>query len=80
MTEVTYEEITDKGLILITKEGERQTVEADTILVAVPPSANTDFFKTLEGKGPELHLIGDTKEPGMIVDAIADGSHIGRII
>lgn len=34
---VTYDEITDKGLNIITKEGERQALAADTILAVIPP-------------------------------------------
>lgn len=80
LSEVRYEEITDKGLTLITKEGETQTIEADTILIATPPEPNTELFKILEGKVPEIYLIGDCKEPKLIVDAIDDGSRIGRAI
>lgn len=80
LTQVRYEEVTDKGLIITTKEGKRQTLEADTILVSVPPKPNTEFFKDLERKVPEVFMIGDCKEPKLIVDAVADGSYIGRTI
>ena len=32
---VTYEEITDKGLVIIDKEGKRRTLEADTIITSL---------------------------------------------
>jgi 2,4-dienoyl-CoA reductase (NADPH2) len=80
LTEVTYKEVIDNGLILTTKGEEVQTVEADTILVAMHPGPNTEFFKMLEGKVPEVYLIGDAREPGRIIDTIADGSRIARII
>jgi pyruvate/2-oxoglutarate dehydrogenase complex dihydrolipoamide dehydrogenase (E3) component len=80
LSEVRYEEITDKGLTLITKEGERHTIAADTILIATPPKPNTELLKILEGKVPEIYLIGDCKEPKLIVDAIDDGSRIGRTV
>lgn len=70
---VTYEEISEKGITVITKEGERQTLEADTILLAIPPSPNTELFEALKGKVPEVHLIGDSKEPRDIRFAIDDG-------
>ncbi|MBA7715515.1 Cinnamate reductase [subsurface metagenome] len=79
LTEVTYEAITDKGLTFV-REGQRETIEADTILIAVPPRANTELFKTLEGKVPEVYVTGDCKEPRLIVDAIEDGSRIGYAI
>jgi len=70
---VVYEEISEKGITVITKEGERQTLEADTILLAIPPSSNTDLFEALKGKVPEVHLIGDARESQDIRLAIDDG-------
>ena len=80
MTGVKYEEITDKGLAIITKEGKRQTIEADSIVPAMSLTPNTELLKLLEGKVPEIYLIGDCEEPRLIIDAIADGSHIARAI
>jgi 2,4-dienoyl-CoA reductase (NADPH2) len=77
---VQYVEITDKGLTIITKEGKRQTIEADTIVPAVPLAPNTGLLKSLDGKVPEIYAIGDCSEPRLIVDAIADGSRIARAI
>lgn len=68
-----YEEITDKGLTLVIKEGERQTIEADTILPALPLRPNTELFESLKGKVPEIYLIGDAREPHLILEAIGEG-------
>jgi 2,4-dienoyl-CoA reductase (NADPH2) len=78
--QVKYEEITDKGLVLVTKEGKRQTIEADTFVTAMPLQPGTELFKKLTGCAPEIYNIGDCKEPNMIIDAIADGSRIGHTI
>jgi 2,4-dienoyl-CoA reductase (NADPH2) len=75
---VRYEEITDRGLTITTKEGKKQTLEADTIVTALPLLPNAELYKSLEGSAPELHVIGDCREPHLIVDAIADGSRIAR--
>jgi 2,4-dienoyl-CoA reductase (NADPH2) len=80
MTEVKYEEITDKGLTLTTKGGERQTIEADTIVTSIPLQPSTEHLSKLNGCAPEIYAIGDCKEPNKIIDAIANGSHIGRTI
>jgi len=80
MTEVKYEEITDKGLVVTTREGERKTLEADTILTALPLLPKADLRKSLEGKVPEVYQIGDCRESGFIHNAIADGSRIARMI
>jgi len=80
MTEVKYEEITDKGLTILSKEGNSQTIEADTIVTALPLEPNTELFKMLEGKVPEIYAIGDCREPLLTLEAIADGSRIARAI
>ena len=79
-TEAKYEEVNDKGLVITTKEGEKKTLEADTILVTLPYLPNTDAIKSLEGKAPEIYTIGSCGEPGLIVNAIADGARVGHKI
>jgi 2,4-dienoyl-CoA reductase (NADPH2) len=66
---VKYEEITDRGLIVTTREGERKTLEADTVIPAVPLKPNPDLYRQLEGKVAELYTIGDGDQPGVIIDA-----------
>jgi 2,4-dienoyl-CoA reductase (NADPH2) len=80
MAEVKYEEITDKGLTIITKEGKRQTIEADTIVTATPLTPDTRLVTGLQGKVAEIYPIGDCRTPGLIMDAIADGSRIAHAI
>jgi 2,4-dienoyl-CoA reductase (NADPH2) len=80
LTGVKYEEITDKGLTVTNEAGQRQTIEADTIIPAVPLTPNTELLKILEGKVPEIYTIGDGREPRLIIDAIADGSRIAHVI
>lgn len=80
LNKVRYTEITDSGVTLISDKGDKQTIKADTILVTMPFKPNIELFKTLEGKVPEIYMIGDCVNPGLIVDAIADGSRIGRTI
>jgi 2,4-dienoyl-CoA reductase (NADPH2) len=75
-----YVEITDQGLTFITKEGNRQTLEADSIIPVPPMASNTGMLKSLEGKVPEIYAIGDCKEPRLIADAIGEGARTARTI
>jgi 2,4-dienoyl-CoA reductase (NADPH2) len=77
---VAYKEITDKGLVVRTGDGRQRLLEADTIVTAMPLLANEPLRKNLEGIAPEVHVIGDSREPNMIIDAIADGARIGRAV
>jgi 2,4-dienoyl-CoA reductase (NADPH2) len=73
-------EITDKGLVITTKEGKKETIETDSIISISPLASNTELLKNLLGKVSEIYAIGDCKEPRMIVDAIADGWQVARRI
>ena len=77
---VKYEEITDKGLVITTGAGEKRILAADTIIPALPMAPDVEFVKILEGTAPEIHHIGDCENPALILDAIGDGSRIGRAV
>jgi len=77
---VKYEEITYKGLTITTREGEKRTLEADTILPALAMAPDTGFVESLKGTAHEIHQIGDCGNPALILDAIGEGSRIGRAI
>jgi 2,4-dienoyl-CoA reductase (NADPH2) len=81
MPNVQYEEITDKGLVVTTREGKRQTIEADTIITAATPRPNMELFKAIEGKIPEAYLIGiEDNEPVCIMNAIGGGYRIAKTL
>ena len=80
LTGVKYEEITDKGLVIATKEGKKQIIEADNILPALPLSPNTELLQVIEDKVSEVYPVGDCREPHRILHAIHDGSRVGRLI
>jgi len=80
LTSVRYEEITDRGLVITDKEGNRQNIETDTVVLATGAIQNTELATQLEGQDITLHLIGDCVTPGKIIDAIRDGARVGREI
>ncbi len=71
-------EVTDTGLSIITKEGKKQTIEADSIIPVLPMSPDNSLTKILASKVSDIHAIGDCNEPNLIVDAIAAGSRVAR--
>ncbi|HEY31880.1 MAG TPA: FAD-dependent oxidoreductase [Dehalococcoidia bacterium] len=75
-----YLEITQEGLYILNKEGKRQLLDADSIVLATGVTANDQLAKAVQGKVGEVHLVGDCAEPGRILDAIRDGSRVGRDI
>ena len=73
-----YVEITDKGLTIVTKEGDTKTLEADTFVSALPLTANADLLPGLKERVAEVYAIGDCGEPGLIADAIGTGLRTAR--
>ena len=67
-----HKEKLDKCVVHLKK----QTIEADTIVPAMPLAPNTELLKTLKGKVPEIYSIGDCREPHLIVEAIAEGASV----
>jgi 2,4-dienoyl-CoA reductase-like NADH-dependent reductase (Old Yellow Enzyme family)/thioredoxin reductase len=80
LPEVKYEEVNKEGLVITTKDGEKQILKADKILTAMPMLADTEFFDSFKGTAKEIYALGDTREPALIVDAVADGAKVGREI
>ena len=73
-----YVGIDDAGLTLVDADGTTRTIEADTIVVALPqvPDDRLD----LEGVAPEVRVVGPRRDgtSWLIVDAIAAGFEAGR--
>jgi len=77
LTETRYTEITPEGLVVTTKEGERKTIEADTIVLAAGAIPDRTLYQEVKGEVSETYLAGDCVEPRKIGEAIADGYRIG---
>jgi pyruvate/2-oxoglutarate dehydrogenase complex dihydrolipoamide dehydrogenase (E3) component len=80
VTEAKGEEITDRGLVIVTKHGERLTVEMDTLVLAVGSRPNIELYEALQEKILEFHRAGDCVEPQKILEAIHDASRIARAL
>jgi NADPH-dependent 2,4-dienoyl-CoA reductase/sulfur reductase-like enzyme len=77
-----YEEITPKGVTVTTKEGERKTLEADTVMIIERDRKNDALYKELEGRAPELYLIGDAREDknAWLTGSVHEGARVGMAI
>jgi len=73
-----YVEITDKGLTYVDKEGQTQTVKADTYVSALPLTVNADLLPGLKKQVAEVYAIGDCAQPGLIADAVGTGLRTAR--
>jgi 2,4-dienoyl-CoA reductase (NADPH2) len=73
-----FVEITEKGLTIIAGDGSKQTLEADSIVTAMPLTPNDELLNALKAKVPEVYAIGDCREPLLIADAIGTGLRTAR--
>ncbi len=78
-TKARVVEITEKG-VLAEREGATGFFEGDSVVLAVGMKSENRLAKELEGKVPELHIIGDAAEPRRIIDATHEGFRIAREI
>jgi 2,4-dienoyl-CoA reductase (NADPH2) len=65
-------EISDDLVVVETEEG-RQTIPADTVVMAVGAVSVDDLAEQVKRDGTEVIVIGDAKEPRKINDAISEG-------
>ncbi len=79
-TDATIEEITDSGVVITGRDGKRQAIAADTVIITLPFEPDETLFNTLKDVAPEVYNIGDSAAPGKVENAVADGARIGREI
>jgi len=78
LTSTKVVEITADGAV-VERGGHRQAVrDIDTIVLAAGARSANPLACALEPLAPEVYLIGDAKNPGSAMDAIAAGMEIGR--
>jgi len=77
---VTFREITDKGLIVQDRESVSHLVESDSVVFAAGMRADNSLKTQLEGKIPELYEVGDCVSARKIIDAVAEGARVGRLV
>jgi pyruvate/2-oxoglutarate dehydrogenase complex dihydrolipoamide dehydrogenase (E3) component len=77
LTGATCEETNEGTVQVTTADNRRETIPADTILIAVGYKANDRLYETLKGKVPEVHCIGNSAKPRKILEANSEGHQTG---
>jgi len=80
LTGVKCQELTEGGLLIITREGQEETVAADSVVLAAGGRPNTALLAELRRTVPAVHLAGDCVEPRGIAEAVADGLSVGLAV
>ncbi|MDI7259382.1 MAG: FAD-dependent oxidoreductase [Thermodesulfobacteriota bacterium] len=80
LTETRVLEITSGNVMIEGRDGQKDELEADTVVLAVGLRPNDELISKLRGKVKELYSIGDCNEPRKVIDAIWEGFRLARLI
>ena len=79
VTQTKCTEIGD-GVVLVEKEDGQSTLEADTVVITSGYVEENTLHKQLEGKVPELHIIGDARKLKSCQQAVLEAAKFAREI
>jgi 2-enoate reductase len=66
-------EFTDEGVLVTDKQGNRQIIEADTIILALGTKPENELVEHIKGDIDELYIVGDCASPRKVGEAIHEG-------
>jgi 2,4-dienoyl-CoA reductase-like NADH-dependent reductase (Old Yellow Enzyme family)/thioredoxin reductase len=77
---VDVEEITPAGIRIVNKDGAREVLPYDTLIISRERETNDSLFNELQGKAPEVYKIGDCSQVGDIKTAVWGANEVVRKI
>lgn len=80
LTNCSVEKITPTDVVYRTKEGKRNSVKADTVVVAIGTRPESSLYESLKDEIGEIYNIGDSNGGGIIPNAVYDGYTVGNMI
>jgi 2,4-dienoyl-CoA reductase (NADPH2) len=79
MTKTKCLEIMEGG-VLIMKDGKREILEADSVVIATGYRECNNLYLELKGKVDQLLVVGDAHSPRKCLEAVYEGARAGREI
>lgn len=64
------DEVTDDGVVIIDKQWQRGSIEAEHVVLALGLQPTTETVEALKGLAPQVYSMGDCVQPGKVIDAI----------
>jgi len=80
LTSAKVKEILDDGVVYVRDGKEESIHNVDNIILALGARPVNDLSEKLEGKVPEVYVIGDAKEPRKVFEATAEAAQVARKI
>jgi 2,4-dienoyl-CoA reductase-like NADH-dependent reductase (Old Yellow Enzyme family)/thioredoxin reductase len=80
ITSALVKRITEDGVILERNDSEERLSSFDTIILALGVVPLNNLASRIQAKVKEMYVIGDAKQTRKAIDAIAEGTEVGRMI
>ena len=78
ITNTTIREVLEDGMLSFNNR--RRLPSPDKIITAVGLKSDRDLYQSLQGKISNLYLIGDSRNPQNVMNAVWDAYEVGRMI
>jgi pyruvate/2-oxoglutarate dehydrogenase complex dihydrolipoamide dehydrogenase (E3) component len=80
ITSAEVKEILDDG-VMVLRDGQEEAIRGmDSMIVAMGTRSVDDLSEEIKDSVAEVYVIGDAKEPRKVLEAITEGSAVGRRI
>lgn len=80
LTGTRIEEVRDDGVLVVSLEGKKQKIAADTVILAMGYAPDKRLYEALKVKVKELYAIGDCVKSRTVRNAIHEGAYVARQI
>lgn len=80
MLKTTVKEISDKGVIVLDSSGAETEIRADHVVAALGKKSSESLAEKVREFVPEVYVIGDSRDPRRIINAIYEGASVARLI
>ncbi|MDK2785271.1 MAG: 2-enoate reductase [Bacillota bacterium] len=80
LTEHVVDAVTTDEVVTLTKNWRRETLPADSVVIAVGGRPNNKLYQELASLHPEVYNIGDSLKPGRVLEAVLSAYEVARQI
>jgi len=80
MVKSTVKEISDKGVIVAGSSGEETEIRADHVVASLGKKSSESLAEKVREFVPEVYVIGDSRDPRRIINAVYEGASVARMI
>lgn len=75
-TSAAAKEITREGLLISKADEETELIKADTVIIAAGYRPDSSLYLELAQETPAVHMIGDCRKQGKVMNAVSDGYYL----